>query len=224
MFEFLTLRNLPEVQSTVIRPPTNTRPAVYRVKDGTTRAVVKDFSRLGFFYRNTAGRFLAWREAKAYRHLRGFDRSPRLFMVISGLALVIEEIPGRTIENAYREVSLPVAFFDELEGVVRRIHQRGVAHCDLKKEANILVGKDGHPYIIDWGAAIFEGEFKLCPLNLIFRRFLRDDLMAVTKLKLVHVPRAVSSTEKARYYHRSPAETFVRGVRDRLRRLLKKVA
>jgi serine/threonine protein kinase len=223
MFEFLTLQNLAKIQSTFLRPATNTRPAVFRVMDGGAKAVVKDFSRLGFLYRNTFGRFLVWREAKAYRHLRGVDGTPRLFRVIDGLALVIEEIPGKSLENAYRDFTLPASFFKELEDLVNRIHDRGIAHCDLKKEANVLLGEDGRPHIIDWGAAIFEGEFRFQPLNRIFQRFLRDDHMAVIKLKLAHVPEAVTRLEKARYAYRSPAERFVRAVRDRLRRLLQKV-
>lgn len=223
MFEFLTLQNLPEIQSAVLRPNTNTRPAVLRIIDGEVKAIVKDFSRLGFLYRNTAGRFLVWRESKAYRHLRGVDGIPRLFRLIDGLALVIEEIPGRSLENAYRDINLPASFFDELEDLVNRVHERGIAHCDLKKEANVLLGEDGRPYIIDWGAAILGREFKFHPLDLIFKRFLKDDLMAVIKLKLAHIPETVSRGEKARYFYRSPAESFIRSVRDHLRRLLQKV-
>lgn len=223
MFEFLTLKNLPELQSAVLRPATNTRPAVFRVMDGEVKAVVKDFSRMGFLYRNTVGRFLVWRESKAYRHLRGVDGTPRLFRVIDGLALVIEEIQGRSLENAYRDITLPSSFFNELEDLVNRVHARGIAHCDLKKEANVLLGEDGRPYIIDWGAAILEGEFKIYPLDSIFQRFSRDDLMAVIKLKLAHIPETLSKEEKARYAYRSPAECFIRGVRDRLRRLLQKI-
>jgi len=223
MFEFLTLQNLPEIQSQVLRPATNTRPAVYRVTDGGVKAVVKDFSRLGFFYRHTAGRFLVWRESKAYRHLRGIDGTPKLFRVIDGLALVIEEIRGRSLENAYRDITLSASFFNEMEALVNRFHERGIAHCDLKKEANVLLGEDGRPYIIDWGAAIFEREFRFHPLDRIFQRFLKDDLMAVTKLKLAHIPETVSRAEKARYDYRSPAECFIRAARDRLRRLLQKL-
>jgi tRNA A-37 threonylcarbamoyl transferase component Bud32 len=223
MFEFLTLKNFPELQSAVLRPATSTRPAVFRVMDGEVKAVVKDFSRLGFLYRNTVGRFLVWRESKAYRHLQGVDGTPRLFRVIDGLALVIEEIRGRSLENAYRDITLPPSFFNELEDLVSRVHERGIAHCDLKKAANTLLGKDGRPYIIDWGAAILEREFRWYPLNLVFKKFVTDDHMAVVKLKICHIPESVSSKEWERYNTRSRGECLVRSIRDRLRNLLQKV-
>ncbi|MFO8091278.1 MAG: hypothetical protein R6U13_15680 [Desulfatiglandaceae bacterium] len=223
MFEFLTLQNLPEIQSAVLRPNTNTRPAVLRVIDGEVKAVVKDFSRLGFLYRNTVGRFLVWRESKAYRHLRGVDGTPRLFRLIDGLALVIEEIRGRSLENAYRDITLPASFFNDLEDLVNRVHKRGLAHCDLKKEANVLLGEDGRPYIIDWGAAIHEREFRWYPLKLVFKRFVTDDHMALVKLKILHIPESVTRKEWERYNTRSRGECLVRSIRDRLRHLLQKV-
>lgn len=223
MFEFLTLQNLPEVQSELVRPPSSTRPAVRRLTDGTIRAVVKDFSTLGYLFRSTAGRFLVWRESKAYRRLRGVRGIPRLFRVIDGLALVIEEVPGRSLENLEREVRLPESFFDDLESLIERIHEKGVAHCDLKRAANTLLGEDGNPYIIDWGAAILKNEFGWYPLNLVFDRFLVDDRLAVVKLKMRHIPEKVSPGDIERYSRRSRGEILVRTIRDRLRYLLQKV-
>ena len=223
MFEYLTLQNLPEMQMEVIRPPSNTRPAVRRVGDGNVRAVVMDFSTLGTVYRNTAGRFLVWREARAYRRLRGLEGTPELFRVIGGLALVIREIPGRTLENLEQERILDESFFDDLESLVEKIHQRGIAHCDLKRAANTLLGDDGRPYIIDWSAAILEREFRWFPLKPVFRRFLMDDRLAVVKLKVRHIPKNVTRGEMDRYNRRSRGEHLVRAIRDRLRQLLQRV-
>jgi tRNA A-37 threonylcarbamoyl transferase component Bud32 len=223
MFEFLTLKNLPEMQLSVLRPSSRTRPAIRLVKDGAVKAVVKDFSPLGAFFRNTAGRFLVWRETLIYRRLQGIEGTPELFRVIDGLALVIGEIPGRSLENLEREVTLTESFFDELELLVEKVHDRGIAHCDLKKAANTLLGENARPYIIDWGAAILKREFRWYPLNLVFQRFLIDDSLAIIKLKVRHIPEKVSREEIERCNRRSRAERLVRRIRDILRQLLQRV-
>jgi len=49
----------------------------------------------------------------------------------------------------YAAAELPADFFDRLEELVRRVHERGVCHNDLHKEPNILVAADGRPHLID---------------------------------------------------------------------------
>jgi hypothetical protein len=94
----------------------------------------------------------------------------------------------------------------------------------MKRAANVLLGDDGMPYLIDWGAAICESEFRFYPLSLIYRRFLLDDLLAVIKHKLRNQPHRVSAADRARYEYRSLAERAIRAIRDRLRRMGQKVA
>jgi len=225
MFESLKLADLPQRHIALLREPTRTRPAVWLIEERGVQAVVKDFSANHFLYRTIVGRFLVWREGKALRRLRGIKGIPNLFKVVDGIALVMEEIPGKNLEELGREGKrLPPRFFDDLAALVDRFHRRGIAHCDLKRAPNTLVGPDGAPYIIDWGASICETEFRLFPLPLVFRRFQLDDRLAVTKFKLRHCPEAVSHAELTRYQHRSRMETLIRRVRDRLREWLQKIA
>jgi hypothetical protein len=86
------------------------------------------------------------------------------------------------------------------------------------------VGHDGRPYIVDWSASISKREFRLFPFNLIYKRFLLDDLNAITKIQLRHSPDSVTPEEKRLYYHRSKAEEFIRAIRDRLRNWLQRIA
>jgi len=224
MFESLKLSELCEKETLMLRQGSSTRPSLRLTEEAGLRAVVKDFSANRFFYRNTIGRFLVWREHKAYRRLKGIQGVPELYRVVDGLALVVEWIPGRNLENQEKARILPEAFFDTLEALVTRCHERGVAHCDLKRAPNVLLGPGDRPYIVDWGAAISRSECRIFPLTLIYRRFLKDDFNAVTKLKLRHVPESVTGEEKRRFEHRSRAERLVRRLRDRLRELLQKVA
>jgi hypothetical protein len=86
------------------------------------------------------------------------------------------------------------------------------------------LGHDERPYIVDWSASISEREFRFFPLNLIYQRFLQDDLNAITKMKLRHCPESISPDEARRYFHRSRSEEMIRSVRDKLRKLLQKIA
>ncbi len=224
MFDSLKISDLTEKQNTILRKGSNTRPTLWVVEEDGIRAVVKDFSTNGFLFRNIAGRFLVWRESKAYRRLKGLKGIPALYRVVDGLALVMEEISGRNVENIERDTRLPNEFFDDLEALVQRVHERGIAHCDLKRAPNTILGRDGSPHVIDWGASISDREFRFFPINIIYRRFLLDDYMAIIKLKLRHCPEAVSSEDMARYNHRSRAERLIRDIRNRLRELLQKIA
>jgi RIO-like serine/threonine protein kinase len=224
MFESLKISDLPHQNIGVLRKPSSTRPTLWLVEENGVRAVVKDYSSNRFLYRNTFGRFLLWRERNAYRRLKGLRGVPTCYRVVDGLALVIEEISGRNIEGLENEGGLSEGFFEKLQGVVQDVHSRGLAHCDLKRAPNILLGHDERPYIVDWSASISEREFRFFPLNLIYQRFLQDDLNAITKMKLRHCPESISPDEARRYFHRSRSEEMIRSVRDKLRKLLQKIA
>lgn len=223
MFESLRLSDLETNNCGVLRRPSSTRPMIWRIEEKGVRAIVKDFSVNRPFYRNTVGRFLVWRESKAYKMLRDIRGVPVLFHVIDGLAMVIEEIPSRNLEKLEREMKLPVEFFDALKELVDKIHERGLAHCDLKRAPNTLMGEDGLPYIIDWGASVSENEFRFPLFTTVYRKLVQDDYNAITKLKLRHIPAAISAEEMARYRYRSGVERIVRSFRDKLREWFQKI-
>jgi hypothetical protein len=56
-------------------------------------------------------------------------------------------VPGHPLS---RRMPLSPEFFPQLEGLLQRVHQRGIAYVDLHKRENILVGSDGRPYLIDF--------------------------------------------------------------------------
>lgn len=224
MFETLTLSDISKRQCGILRKPTSTRSAVWRVEENGVRVIVKDFSYNGFWYRNTAGRFLIWREEKAYRRLRGLKGIPAFFRSVGGLALIVEEIRGTNIEMPEVIAGLNNRFFDDLKALIHQIHERGLAHCDLKRAPNIILGRDGKPYIVDWAAAISAREFRFFPFKPIYRRFLQDDLNAVTKVKLKYCPENVSPEEKRLYMNRSRFERAIREIKRILKVSLKKIA
>ena len=224
MFASMKISDIHRYRRKVLRGPSSTRPALYVIQKNEVRAVVKDFSPNRSLYRNIVGRFLIWRESKAYRRLTGLQGVPCYFRSIDGIALILEEIPGENIENLEKKEILPKEFFEELRRLVERIHKRGMAHCDLKRAPNILLGHDGKPYIVDWSASISKTEFRLFPLNLLYRRFLLDDFNAITKIQLRHCPENVTPEDKRQYDHRSRPEKLIRSIRNKARALLQKIA
>jgi RIO-like serine/threonine protein kinase len=224
MFDALKISDLPRQNLGILREPSSTRPTLWLVEENGVRAVVKDYSSNRFWYRNTIGRFLLWRESKAYRRLNGLRGVPTCYRVIDGLALITEEIAGRNIEGLENEERLSEKFFDRLQELVKDVHRRGLAHCDLKRAPNILLGPDERPYIVDWSASISKREFRFFPLNRVYQRFLEDDQNAITKMRLRHCPESVTPDDERRYYHRSSTENIIRSIRDKLRTLLQRIA
>ncbi|MBN2061728.1 MAG: hypothetical protein JW882_15055 [Deltaproteobacteria bacterium] len=224
MFQSFTLKDIRKLQAEVVRKPTGTRPALWRIKKDNKNAIIKDFSSNGLLFRNTIGRFLIWRESTAYKKLKGLKGIPEFYRSIEGKALLLEDIQGKDIEIYSAENKPGDFFFRELKKVVEDFHKHGIAHCDLKRAPNIIVGDNGRPYIVDWSASISEKGFRIFPLNYIYRRFVQDDLNAITKLRLKYCPEKVSFEEKRKYYHKSPVEKAIRAVRDKARALLQKLA
>jgi RIO-like serine/threonine protein kinase len=224
MFENLKLSDIQVKQSGILRTHSNTRPILWLIEENGKRAVVKDFSLNGVLFRNIIGRFLVWREKKAYANLKGIKGIPTFYREIDGLAIVIEEIQGSNLQRIHDSTGIPAKFYSDLYSLLNIIHHSGIAHCDLKRAPNIILGSDGNPYIVDWSAAIFKSEFRFFPLSLIFSRFVRDDLQAVIKLKLKFNPDMATPEEKISYMDKSRAERIIRFLRDKARDLLKKIS
>ncbi len=224
MFERLRRPDLPEKKVQLLRRSSSTRPSIFIIEERGRRAVVKDYSENSFFFRNLVGRFLVWREEKAYRRLKNLAGVPILYRVMDGLVLLLEEVPGKSLEDVKDTERLPQAFFEDLGLLVEAFHRRGLCHCDLKRAANVLIGPGGKPYVLDWSAAVTERELCIFPLRLVYQRFLLDDRNAVTKFRLRHCPETVGPELKERYLHRSRTERAIRSLRDRLRELLQRMA
>jgi len=127
-------------------------------------------------------RALLRREERALAALSGLDDVPKLACAadlppLAGCegegVLVRSYVDGAPLHRCER---LPLDFFERLEELVRELHARGVAHNDLHKEQNIVVGLDGRPALID---------FQLASLHALGSRTLAarggDDLRHVAK-------------------------------------------
>lgn len=68
-----------------------------------------------------------------------------------------EELSKLNINEKPYSIEELTGIFKKLLISLKQIHEKGVIHCDIKKE-NIMIDKDGNPYFIDFGISGFIGE------------------------------------------------------------------
>lgn len=72
---------------------------------------------------------------------------------------IMERIPGSSIEDISKGLKkLPAdfkldSFFEKLKLEVKKMHQVGLIHRDLRS-GNVMINKEGEPYLIDFGTAV----------------------------------------------------------------------
>jgi len=147
-------------------------------------------------------RILARRERRALERLAGIEGVPAL-VAVEGRDLLRTYIPGRRLDRGGRP---PDDYFERLEALVRRIHERGVAHNDLAKEANLLLGEDGAPAVVDFQVAAIAGEGGWRRAEGRFFRLLRrEDLRHLAKQKALRRPELLTEEDRHRLARRSLA-------------------
>jgi len=126
------------------------KPDLNQVKVEGRSLMVKDVRRKNFLLRWTLGLWLIHKEWKIYSRLTGIEGIPQPVERIDHFAFAMEFIPGRSI---LRGEPLPPSFFSDLGRVLRRVHERGVIHLDLRHKGNILVSEKGDPFLIDFNSS-----------------------------------------------------------------------
>lgn len=152
---------------------------IVRVKTGRLDLAVKTPRGRGIAW--LARRFSLRREYQAYRRLEGVPGFPRCLGLFKGRHLAIDYIDGALLRHAVP--AEPERFFDALRQAITTMHERGVAHGDLKSRQNVLVDREGRPVIIDLGTAVVRRP-GWHPLNHWLFGYLRQiDLNGWVKLK-----------------------------------------
>ncbi len=221
----LTLPELHARTRRVFRRGEGSRPQVALVEVDGAQAVLKDYSYADPRFRRLIGPLLVWREARALTRLAGQRGVPRLLRRFGGQALLIEYLPGEAVKGMPRG-ALPLEFFERFNRLVDAIHARGVAHCDLRSEGNILIDAAGEPCCVDFVAHLGRGPWWNPLQRWAYRRLCQADRVAVARLKRTHQPQWLSAQEKdwlARDRNtplERGARVLGRGIRDASRWLL----
>lgn len=157
-----------------------------RVRTGAVDVAVKSPVGRGLLWQ--ARRLSLQREYRAYRRLGGIHGIPRCFGLYGGCHLVVEYVEGALLRDA--APAAPETFFAQLKRTIDAMHERGVAHGDLKSRRNVMIAPDGNPVIIDLGTAVVRRD-GWHPVNQRLFDYLRQiDLNGWIKLKYGSYDRA----------------------------------
>lgn len=126
-------------------------------------------------------RRLLRREHAVYEKLAGVPGVPRTYGLIDGEHLALEYIAGPSLRAHERELADRAGFFAALLETLRAMHAAGVAHADLKRKDNIIVGPGERPWLIDFGIAARRGTSRLS--RVWFEHSVQGDYNAWIKLK-----------------------------------------
>ncbi len=129
-------------------------PDVLLVQRAGARVVVKDWGRRSALVRALVAPWFARHEAAMLARADGIPGVPRLRERIDRLALAMEYIEGRPLNRHAHGRALPTSFFAELEAILARLAERGIAYLDLRSPTNVLLTPDGSPALVDLGSAL----------------------------------------------------------------------
>lgn len=129
------------------------------------------------------------REVRALRKLEAarFAHAPRL-LHWDGRFLIRSWHDGMSLRQA--QLRDP-AYYDAAMDILKQVHDLGVAHNDVAKEANWLVTSDGRPFVIDFQLAQVSRR-----RGWIFRHMAREDIRHLLKHKRKYCPEALTADER----------------------------
>ena len=135
------------------------------------------------------------READVYRRLKGIPGIPRCYGCLDDRYLVLEYIPGDTLDALDVGLTNRETFYARLLETLRMMHDAGVAHGDLKRKRNILVGPGEQPFVIDFGIAVVAKDRR----GLLFDLARQVDRNAWIKHKYRGRTKDISAEDSAMY-------------------------
>lgn len=201
----------------------STRPDLRVVEWNGKRIAVKDFRYSSPAFRYVVGRILIRREYGALKKLIGVKGIPQLIKRIDAYAIAMEHIPHLDFD-AVELNWLDDGFYESLRESVDMMHERGVAHCDLRTFGNVMVGEDGCPYIVDFAACVYRGKGINPITRWLFRQFVEADKYAALKVKRRFSPDRLTPEELKQLDTPLPLEKPAKAVGHFIRRVVKRIA
>ncbi len=193
--EQLSLVELRKYRSKVFREGRGTRPEVVLITYGGKKAILKDYTQSDPWFRRLVGPLLAFREARALRLLKGLPGVPQLINTLGRQAVLMDYIEGPTTKELKNSGQVDPEVFNRIYKLVDEIHERGVAHCDLRSGGNTIITASGQPYFVDFVGYVARSNWNL-PWRWVFNKFCIADEIAVARMKKRLLPDQLTDEEK----------------------------
>lgn len=157
-------------------------------------------------------RRLLRREHGVYRRLAGIAGIPRCLGLLGDDCLVLEHIAGPSLREYESQLLDRETFFSRLRRTLDAMHAAGVAHGDLKRKDNVIVGPGEQPYLVDFGVAFLRSDRRALLNRVLFDPVRQIDDNAWVKLKYQRRFDALSA-EDAPLYRPLLLERIARAIR-----------
>ncbi len=159
------------------------------------KLVVKAARSRGFLSRASVTR-----EQEIYERLENIPGIPKSYGIHPDVGLVLEYIEGRPLREREGDLADREVFFARMLETIDAMHAAGVAHCDLKRKDNTIVGPGETPYLIDFGVACIlrdgDGRAKRAWFDLMRQM----DYNAWVKLRYGREPKDLPPVVAQRYH------------------------
>lgn len=195
----------------------STEPEVALVNVGQAWAIFKDYARTPGWFGRVIAPTLLWREASALRRLSGLTGIPRLYRQLDARGLLMEYLPA----VPWPQAKPPTVAYERLAVLICAMHERGVAHGDLRSGGNMLVDQQGQPYIVDFVARIHRGAAWNLPWNWFYRQFVAADQSALVKLRVRYARHLATAEDRRSMAERGLGERIARAIGASVRRCVR---
>jgi len=141
-------------------------------REGGERLVVKDYAARPGWVRALLAPWLVSRELRLLERAEGIAGVPRPRGRVDALAFAMEYLDGLPLRRRTHGARLGARFFDQLQGILDALAERGLVYLDLRSPSNVLELADGRAALVDLASA-----FRL-PLAGGLRRWLERRALA----------------------------------------------
>lgn len=158
-------------------------------------ALLKDYAARPWWVRASWAKVMVGREFRALRRLQEMDGIAELYARVGQHGIVMQKLDAARIPRN-KDIAPESDFFRLAQKMIDELHERGVAHGDLRRK-NIMIDAKGRPYLIDFETAVtakpgWSGAIS----RFAFRRIANIDRIKMARMKSEFYPDLLTDEER----------------------------